>query len=286
HNSIVGYFSKDSHMFANWAMRRIQKRITERKKISNGEESSKDGTVDFLDIFLDAAKSDDEPSGYGFTSLIDWTLVNVMAGADTTAIGLRAVLWFLLKSPPKKGRLLQEIENAGFSVPVSWKQSQQLPYLNACVKEALRLCPGIGLGLERKVPQAGLEMPDGYMLPEGTNVSMNAWVVNRHEIYGDSVDDFIPERWLQQDDETAEQHRTRTKNMKRADLTFGGGSRACTGKYVAFLEIYKVIPALLLEFDIDLMNQDAEWNTINRWTVRQNDIQCRLKPRKKLSKAL
>lgn len=278
HNPIVGFFSKDSHMFANWAVKRIYERIAERQKILNSTGGSKYSTNDFLDTFLDAARSD-APSGYNFALLVDWTLVNVMAGADTTAVGLRAILWFLLKNPSKKEKLLQEIQSAKLRIPVSWKQSQELPYLGACVKEALRLCPAIGLGLERKVPQAGLEMPDGYVLHEGTNVSMNAWVVNRQEIFGEKVDDFIPERWLLQGNESVEQHRDRTTQMKRADLTFGGGSRACTGKYVAFLEIYKVIPALLLKFDIDLVDQDADWGTFNRWTVRQNDIQCRLRPR-------
>lgn len=280
HNPIIGFFSKESHMFVNWAVKRIRERMAYHR-VKQHAGGSRKGTVDFLDIFLDAARAarSDLPSTYDFTLLIDWTLVNVMAGADTTAIGLRAVLWFLLKNPTKKERLLQEIQNAKLSVPVSWRQAQQLPYLSACIKEALRLCPAIGLGLERKVPQTGLEMPDGYVLREGTNVSMNAWVVNRQDVHGEDVDDFIPERWLQQKSESTEQHRDRTTRMKRADLTFGAGSRSCLGKYIAFLETYKVVPAILLEFDIMLVDQDADWVTINRWTVRQNEIQCRLKPR-------
>ncbi|KAL9604219.1 MAG: hypothetical protein Q9219_000617 [cf. Caloplaca sp. 3 TL-2023] len=168
HNPIVGFFSKNSHMFANWALKRINERITERKMSPKDPKSSPGGVVDFLDRFLDAARSDN-PSGYDFSLLLDWTLVNVMAGADTTAIGLRAVLWFLLKNPSKKEKLFREFQAAKLSIPVSWQQSQQIPYLSACVKEALRLCPAIGLGLERKVPQARLEMPDGYTLHEGTN---------------------------------------------------------------------------------------------------------------------
>lgn len=122
-------------------------------------------------------------------------------------------------------------------------------------------------------------MPDGYTVPAGTNVSMNAWVVNRQDIFGEDVDDFVPERWLQQEGESIEQHRERIAQMKRTELTFGGGSRACTGRYIAFLEAYKMIPALLLEFDIGLVDQDAEWVTINRWTVRQENFQCWLRPR-------
>ncbi|KAL8646921.1 MAG: hypothetical protein Q9226_006654 [Calogaya cf. arnoldii] len=168
---------------------------------------SKDGPADFLDHFLDSAQSNDDPSGYNFTLLIDWTLVNVMAGADTTAIALRTILWFLLKDPSRKEKLLQEIHTAKLSVAVSWKQTQKLSYLDACIKEALRICPAIGLSLERKVLAAGLEMPDGYVLPKGTNVSKNAWVVNRQYVFGENPDDFIPERWLRQNNESIEQHR-------------------------------------------------------------------------------
>ncbi|KAL8846531.1 MAG: hypothetical protein Q9221_008383 [Calogaya cf. arnoldii] len=238
-NPVVGYLRKDSLMFVGWAVKRIQDRVEQRHKMYSGTGCSKDGPTDFLDLFLDAAQSYDDPSGYNFTLLIDWTLVNVMAGADTTAIALRAILWFLLKDPSRKEKLLQEIHTAKLSVPVSWKQTQKLPYLDTCIKEALRLCPAIGLGLERKVPAAGLEMPDGYVLPEGTNVSMNAWVVNRQDVFGENPDNFIPERWLRQNNESIEQHRDRTNQMKRADLTFGGGARACTGRYIAFLDIYK-----------------------------------------------
>ncbi|CAO1604281.1 hypothetical protein XANCAGTX0491_007840 [Xanthoria calcicola] len=279
-NPVVAHLRKDSHMFVGWTVKRIQERIKERHEKYSSAGSSTDGPIDFLDAFLDAAQSDDDPSGYNFALLIDWTLVNVMGGADTTAVALRAVLWFLLKDPSRNEKLLQEIHSARLRVPVSWKQTQKLPYLDACIKEALRLCSAIGLGLGRKVPAGGLQMPDGYMLPAGTNVSMNAWVVNRQDIFGHDPDAFIPERWLRQGDETVEQHRDRTYQMKRADLAFGGGSRACTGRYIAFLEIYKVVPALLLEFDIELADPLAEWVTINRWTVRQNDIQCRLQPRK------
>ncbi|KAL8992099.1 MAG: hypothetical protein Q9169_007372, partial [Polycauliona sp. 2 TL-2023] len=207
-NPVVGFFSKNSHVFVPWALKRIQQRIAERKQMYGGtKRTNAVTTTDYLDVFLDAAATPDEPSGYDFGLLVDWTLVNVMAGADTTAIELRAVLWFLLKDPPRKEKLMQELLGAKLSVPVSWKQSQQLPYLDACIKEALRLCPAIGHGPERKVPKAGLEMPDGYVLPEGTNVGMNAWVVNRQTVFGEDPDEFVPERWLQQRDESVEQHR-------------------------------------------------------------------------------
>lgn len=98
-------------------------------------------------------------------------------------------------------------------------------------------------------------LPDGYILPAGTNVSMNPWVINRHPLFGDAVDDFIPERWLQQPREAEAEYQKRIGQMKRADLVFGGGVRACTGRYVSFLEMYKLIPTLLMEYEIGLVDE-------------------------------
>ncbi len=257
-------------MFPAWVGNQVRKRIETREKKQLAPRK------DFLDRFLDAGSMDSGP-GYNIPLILNWTMTNVMAGADTTAISLRAILYYLLKSPPKKKRLLEELQSANLHYPVTWKESQQLPYLDACVKEAFRLHPPIGMGLERTVPASGLLLPDGSTLPAGTNVSINAWVLNRHAVFGSDPDEYIPERWLQQTNESAEDYKERVRVMKHADLTFGGGSRSCTGKYISLLEIYKVIPTLFLEFDIGLVDEASEWSTMNRWAVRQEDIGCWLR---------
>lgn len=85
------------------------------------------------------------------------------------------VLYHLLKNPKTLVTLQKEIGSAAregrISKLVTWKESQRLPYLDACVKEASRLHPPIGFPLERIVPQSGLEV-DGYFIPPGTRVSM------------------------------------------------------------------------------------------------------------------
>ena len=274
HNPIYGWFVKDSTIFPAWAGSLVQKRMDARKK------KQAPAQKDFLDRFLDAG-SLGNGAGYDLPLIMNWTIANVMAGADTTATGLRAILYYVLKSPSKKDKLMHELRSANLHYPVTWNESQQLPYLDACIKEAFRLHPVIAMGLERTVSASGLSLPDGYTLPAGCNVSINAWVLSRHAVFGNDVDEFIPERWLQQEDESIEEYEERTTKMKRADLTFGGGSRTCPGKYISLLEIYKVMPTLLLEYDIGLVDEFGEWRTINRWLMRQENIGCwlRRKPR-------
>ncbi len=267
HNPIYGWFVRDSTIFTAWARSRVQKRIDARQKIPTPP------PTDFLDRFLDAG-SREGAANYDIPLIMNWTIANVMAGADTTATGLRAILYYVLKSPSKKEKLLHELRSADLKYPVTWDESQKLPYLDACIKEAFRLHPVIAMGLERVVPACGLVLPDGYILPPGTNVSINPWVMNRLAVFGNDPDEFIPERWLQQKEESIEEYEQRVGNMKRADLTFGGGSRTCPGKYISLLEIYKVIPTLMLEYDIGLVDEAGEWTTINRWVMRQENIGC------------
>ncbi|MCJ1246209.1 hypothetical protein MMC30_003415 [Trapelia coarctata] len=279
-NPVIGYFVKENSMFPLWCLKQIQKRLSSRETPKQDDlPSPATQQKDFMDHFLDAAKTD-QPPGYNIPQAINWLLVNTLAGADTTAFVLTAILYYLLKSPSKKVKLLQEIQSANLSYPVSWSQSQHLPYLSACIKEGLRLHPPIGMGLERVVPAAGLPISDGYVLPPGTNVSMNPWVINRQPLFGDRVDDFIPERWLQGSQEGDAEYKKRMGQMKRGDLVFGGGTRACTGKYVSFLEMYKVLPTLLRRFEVGLVEEGEEWETVNRWVVKQEGLRCWVRRRR------
>jgi cytochrome P450 len=67
--------------------------------------------------------------------------------------------------------------------------------------------------------------------------------------------------------------------MKRADLVFGSGARACTGRYVSYLEMYKAVPSVLLTFDMDMVDEKHEWTLTCGFTVRQDNIRCFLKQR-------
>lgn len=78
----------------------------------------------------------------------------------------------------------------------SWKQARNLPYLDACVKEAGRIHPPFGLPYERVVPPEGA-MICGQFFKGGVIVGMSAWVTHRdRELYGVDCDDWNPDRWL------------------------------------------------------------------------------------------
>lgn len=72
----------------------------------------------------------------------------------------------------------------------------------AVIKEAMRLHPSIAFPLERVVPSEGAHIC-GYNLPGGTVVGVLPPLINRNEaVFGEDVDVFRPERWLDVDSET------------------------------------------------------------------------------------
>lgn len=241
---------------ARFARARLDKRLRHGPESKNTNDSSTLSHKDFLARFLDAKQ--EHPDVVTDNQVFSYTVSNMNAGSDTTAISLRAILYYTLKSPKVASKLYQELKAAyrenKITLPISWKQSQEeLPYLDAVIKEALRLHPAVGLLLERVVPTGGLQLPNGGpFLPAGTIVGANPWIIHRHSLFGKDVDLFIPERWLPVNGESDTAFKTRKQQMLRATFTFGAGPRTCIGKNISLLEIYKLIPSLLLTYEVRL----------------------------------
>ena len=241
-----------------------------------GDEAQKD----YLDFFMEKLGSADWINDQ---QVVGWLMVNMMAGSDTTAITLRAIFYYVLKSRNVYRRLQQELDAARLTLPISYKSAANLPYLNAVILEACRIHPGVGLPLERIVPEEGLTLPDGRFIPAGTIVGMNAWVVHGdRNVFGQDADSFRPERWLREEGESEEEFKMRLKNMKDADLTFGAGNRVCLGKNVSMLEIYKIVATLLLKYEMEFVDPKKEWQVQNSWFVRQSGIDVNLKKRSRV----
>lgn len=204
---------------------------------------------DFLDKFLQAKEK--HPEQVDDNMVINYLLVNVIAGSDTTGATLCAAVYYVLKNPEAQRKLEKELDDANLQFAVSWKATQSLPYLDAVMQETMRVHTGVGLMLERIVPKEGFTLPDGRYIPGGTLVGMNPWVIHRNEdVFGPDVESFRPERWLQLDDETEEAYEARIKKMKGSNLVFGAGPRTCIGKFLSLMESYKLISTLFGTFDV------------------------------------
>lgn len=81
---------------------------------------------------------------------------------------------------------------------LAYESASKLPILNATIKEILRYYSAVPGPLPRYVPAGdGLLVDDKYVIPAGTQVSLQAYTVHRNRsIYGDDADEFNPDRWL------------------------------------------------------------------------------------------
>ena len=236
-----------------WAFQQAYAAVAERNTQREAGTNS-DRAPDLLDQFIDAKKTypdivDDDHK------VVNYLFLNIVAGSDTTGTSLAAILYYTLRNQQAYARLRKELNAAGLdpTVPVSWRDCQSLTYLDAVIQEGLRIHPPIGLHLERVVPRGGSALPDGRFLPEGTKVGMNAWVTNRsEELFGPDTDSFVPERWLRKEGEPEDEFNARFARMKGLNFTFGYGSRICTGRSAAYLEMYKLIATIFLLYDVSL----------------------------------
>ncbi len=185
--------------------------------------------------------------GLGPEQLVTEAVLQLVAGSDTTSTSIRSIMLYILTHPRVYFKLQAEVDAAVASgrvpaVPeiVPDVEARSLLYLQACIKEGLRVHPPTAALFPKRVPDGGdTVVVDGrpVFLPGGTNVSYARYAVLRNkQVYGEDADEFYPERWLVEKDEAklAVMHKTH-------DLVFGYGRYQCLGKPVALMEISKAV---------------------------------------------
>ncbi|KAH8754363.1 putative P450 monooxygenase [Diaporthe sp. PMI_573] len=188
--------------------------------------------------------------GRGQKELEAESLQQIVAGTDSTATTLRMALHYISTSPGVLERLLAEFDGAIAAGRVSRpivknSEALTLPYLQACIRETLRMYPPVLVLMAKQVPHGGIEIDiDGQkrFLPDGTQIGWNPYrFTRRTDIFGPDVDVFRPDRWLPQAD--SEEEMERIGNMvATVNLCFSYGRFSCLGKSVAFMELNKAIP--------------------------------------------
>lgn len=153
---------KDFSALVKFTQAQLQERLS---KMDAVKIDSKD---DFLSRLLKLHA--DNPEKVTMTDVFVTCNTNIGAGSDTTGLSLSAVLYYLCKNPRVMTKLRDEIdgmaEKGDISDPVTFGQAQKMPYLQAVLKEALRMHPATGLPLGRVVPKGGAVIA-GKMFPAG-----------------------------------------------------------------------------------------------------------------------
>lgn len=202
------------------------------KQVVSERFASKDSQrKDMLASFLRHGLSREEAEGEA--------LVNIIAGSDTTATAIRTTMLYLMSSPQAYRRLAHEIRTAAaegrLSSPITDEEARGLPYLQAVIKEGLRVFPPVTGLMPTFVPPGG-DVIRGIPVPEGTEIGWSAFgVQHSKDVYGVDAETFRPERWLEVKEE--EELRAMTSTW---ELVFKYGKWQCLGRSVALMELNKV----------------------------------------------
>ncbi|KAK5651119.1 hypothetical protein OQA88_13258 [Cercophora sp. LCS_1] len=165
----------------------------------------------------------------------------VAAGLITTSWALTVASFHLIKNPSAVTRIREEVK--GVETPCDWRKLEKLPFLNACVHEAIRLSHGITTRDPRLAPDEEIKYRD-WVIPRNTPVSMTTVDVLMSEDIFSEPEKFLPERWLG------------NPELERYFVPFGKGSRQCLGINLAMAELYITIATVFSRFDFELYETD------------------------------
>ncbi|KAJ5751027.1 hypothetical protein N7533_008055 [Penicillium manginii] len=185
-----------------------------------------------------------DPQSYLFQSLRKKTPLTTFLhlSSDTTGTTLAHAIYYLTKNPHALQALQKELDTLSTTEPFTNDKLQSLPYLDAVIKETLRLKPAVPSGQPRLTPSTGLQI-DEVWIPGNTIVVIPPYVLQRDERCFPSGEEFIPERWIDSEKRNLVKH-------DEAFFPFQVGRYACVGKQLALMQLRAVIARVAVEFDM------------------------------------
>ena len=218
--------------------------------------------------------ADDALSEEEMSDIVDQLKTFYFAGHDTAASLIAWTMWLLSQHPEEHQKVREEVLRELGDWTSSWKESklatnskheggkiQQTPtldvmsspsyeaiqkcvYLDAVLKEALRLYPPAGTVRYSKT-DPGISC-GGYHLGPGIYI-ISHYLMHRHPDNFDKPNDFIPSRFL--DDKSSSKC---AKNW----MPFSDGRRDCIGKHFAMLESKIALSSIILNFNSEIVDSD------------------------------
>ncbi|KAF8524233.1 cytochrome P450 [Gautieria morchelliformis] len=173
---------------------------------------------------------------------IMWTAASLYTGGvDTTTAAVTTFILTMCLHPHVQTKAQQELDTViGAGRLPQLADRESLPYVNACVREMLRLYPVAPLGFAHLASED--DYYDGYHIPKGTTLISNIWAMSHDPTIYKDPEEFKPERFLS----------TQAAGMsnKESTLPFGFGRRICPGMHMADSSLFLYVARTLSTFNI------------------------------------
>ncbi|KAM5467008.1 hypothetical protein MauCBS54593_005628 [Microsporum audouinii] len=208
------------------------------RALRDTEESKKTGKKDthHASLFHYIATSDMPESERSPERLAKEAQVLLGGGTASTARTIGFTAFYIMSVPEIRSRLEDELRDVMADWPQripSWAELEKLPFLQALIKESLRLSYGVMHRLPRISPDVPIQYKQ-YSIPPGVPVGMSAYFMHSDANAFPEPDKYIPDRWLGKI--TPETH--------RSYVPFTRGSRNCLGMNLAMSEMSLILAVL------------------------------------------
>ncbi|KAL8116189.1 hypothetical protein AgCh_022618 [Apium graveolens] len=222
------------HILGSWLKEHQHKRKT------IGNKHSED---DFIYVMLSAMDGNQFPGIDTDTAIKGTCLSLILGGYDTTSATLMWALSLLLNNRHVLKKAHDEMDQyVGRDLQVRESDVKNLPYLQAIVKETLRLYPAAPLSVQHEAMEDCTVA--GFNIPAGTRLVVNLWKMHRDpKVWSDPLE-FQPDRFLQK------HINVDIWGQNFELLPFGSGRRSCPGITFALQVLHLTLAQLLHGFEL------------------------------------
>ncbi|PVI07279.1 cytochrome P450 [Periconia macrospinosa] len=224
--------------------------------------ASKDSIDRRPDIISQLMRSEDRDEGLTSQEVLLNSMLFINAASETTATTLTGVVNMLLQNPASLAKLETEIRDFSNQSDLTLEALKRLPYLNAVLQEALRMCNPNPIGHLRTTPPNG-GIVDGHFVAGNTLVTIQPQALCYSSKYFHEPEAWRPERWLKDAETNPESpyyygHRKGVRG-------FGWGPYICVGEPLGWAWMRLIIASMVWTFDLRKANAP---NSLIDWAAQ------------------
>ncbi|XP_015571012.2 cytochrome P450 93A2 [Ricinus communis] len=225
-----------------------------RTMMKNSELGDNDAKKDLVDILLDIMEDESSEMRLSRESVKAFILEMFTTGTGTSAGVIQWAMAELINHPNIFKKAREEIDSVvGKNRLIKELDIQSLPYLQAIIKETLRLHPSGPLFTRESSQDCNI---GGYQIPAKTRLIVNVWAIGRDPNYWENPMEFKPERFMSEEDCTMSSPLTDVRGQHYHLLPFGSGRRSCPGTSLALQVIQTTLGSMVQCFDWKIINGD------------------------------
>ncbi|MED6130396.1 hypothetical protein PIB30_000906 [Stylosanthes scabra] len=217
----------------------IEEHQHEHERTQNKEE-------DILDVLLQISEDENAEVKLDMDNIKSFIMDILVAGTDTTAVTMEWAMAELINNQRVMEKAREEVDAViGKKRVVEESDIGNLPYIQAIVKETLRLHPAGPLIVRETSKRV---VVNGYDIPAKTRLFVNAWSIGRDPNHWDNPLDFRPERFIDEHGNIVSHLDVRGQHFEL--IPFGSGRRMCPGISLALPLLHATLAAIVQCFEL------------------------------------